>query len=91
MSEALVALLREAVVLALLLAAPLLVAGLVAGVLAGVLGALTRLEDPVVGQVARAFAVGGAVIAFGPSIARQVQAMAAHGLGLVAGLGAASS
>lgn len=76
MTASLVALLREGVLLALLLAAPLLVAALVAGVLTGLVGAFTQIQDPAVGLVPRIAAVGVAIVVFAPSIARQLEAFA---------------
>ena len=88
MSGALVALVRDGLVLALLLVAPILVAALVAGILVGILGRVTQLEDPTLAMVARVAAVGVAVIGFGPSIAHQLMVFATHTMSLVAGLGA---
>lgn len=78
MTQSLVALLREGVLLALLLAAPLLVAALVAGVLSGLIGAFTQIQDPAVGLVPRVAAVGIAIVLFAPSIAHQVAAFASR-------------
>ena len=78
MTQSLVALLREGVLLALLLAAPLLVAALVAGVVTGLLAAFTQIDDPAVGLVPRVAAVGVAIVVFAPSIARQLDAFASR-------------
>jgi flagellar biosynthesis protein FliQ len=78
MTQSLIALLREGVLLALLLAAPLLVAVLVAGVLTGLISAFTQLQDPAVGVVPRVAAVGVAIVVFAPSIARQLEAFASR-------------
>ncbi len=78
MTQSLVALLREGVLLALLLAAPLLVAALVAGVLSGLIGAFTQIQDPAVGLVPRVAAVGIAIVLFAPSTAHQVAAFASR-------------
>ena len=78
MTASLVALLREGILLALLLAAPLLVAALAAGVLSGLIGAFTQIQDPAVGLVPRIAAVGIAIIVFAPSIARQLDAFASR-------------
>jgi flagellar biosynthesis protein FliQ len=77
-TASLVALLREGILLALLLAAPLLVAALVAGVLTGLIGAFTQIQDPAVGLVPRIAAVGIAIVVFAPSIARQLDAFASR-------------
>ncbi len=78
MTGNLVALLREGFLLALLLAAPFLVAVLVAGILTGLLAAFTQIQDPSVSLVPRIAAVGIAIVAFGPSIAHQLDAFASR-------------
>ena len=87
MTGELVALAREAFLLALLLAAPLLVAALIAGVVSGLIGAFTQLQDPALGIVPRAAAVALAVILFAPSIARQLDAFAGKLWPLIAAVG----
>ena len=91
MTQSLVALLREGLLLALLLAAPLLVAALVAGAITGLVGAFTQIQDPAVGLVPRVAAVGAALVLFGPSIARQLDAFAARIWPLVSAIGSAGS
>ena len=76
MTQSLLALVREGVLLALLLAAPLLVAALVAGIVTGLLAAFTQIDDPAVALVPRVAAVGVAIVVFAPSIARQLDAFA---------------
>lgn len=88
MTEGLVALVREGLLLALLCAAPLLVAALIAGVITGLVGAFTQIQDPAVGLVPRVAAVGVALVLFAPSIARQLDAFAARLWPLVAAIGA---
>ena len=88
MTESLVALVREAALLALLLAAPVLVAGLIAGAVAGLIGAFTQIQDPAVGLVPRVGAIGVALALFGPSIAQQLEAFASRLWPLVAAIGA---
>ena len=78
MTSALVALLREGLLLALLLAAPLLVAALAAGVMTGLITAFTQVQEPAVGLVPRIAAVGIALVVFAPSIARQLEAFASR-------------
>lgn len=78
MTASLVALVREGVLLALLLAAPLLVAALIAGVITGLVAAFTQVQDPAVGLVPRVIAVGIAIVLFAPSIAAQLAAFAAR-------------
>jgi len=77
-TASLVAIVREGVLLALLLAAPLLVAALVAGVLSGLLAAFTQIADPAVSLVPRVAAVGVAIVVFAPAIAHQLEAFAAR-------------
>ena len=88
MTQSLVALMREGLLLALLLAAPLLVAALVAGVITGLVGAFTQIQDPAVGLVPRVAAVGVALVLFAPSIARQLEAFASRLWPLIASIGA---
>jgi flagellar biosynthesis protein FliQ len=87
-TASLVALLREGALLALLLAAPLLVAALLAGIVTGLVGAFTQIQDPAVGLVPRAAAVGIALVLFAPSIAHQLEAFAGRLWPLVAAIGA---
>ncbi len=87
MTAALVAVMREGLLLALLVAAPLLVAALVAGVLTGLVGAFTQIHDPAVGLVPRVAAVGGALVVFLPSIARQLEVFAGRLWPLIAAVG----
>ena len=87
MTAGLVALLREGLLLALLLAAPLLVAALIAGIFTGLIGAFTQLQDPAVGLVPRVAAIGAAIALFAPSIAGQLDAFANRLWPLVAVIG----
>lgn len=90
MTESLVAVLREGLLLALLLAAPLLVAALIAGVVAGLIGAFTQIQDPAVGLVPRVAAVGAALVLFAPSIGHQLEAFANRLWPIVAAIGTGS-
>jgi len=83
-------LVREAILLALLIAAPFLVAALVAGIVTGLVGAVTQIQDPAVGMVARVAAVGIAIAMFAPSIAHQVETFAARMWPLIATIGGGS-
>jgi flagellar biosynthesis protein FliQ len=83
----LVALLREGMLLALLLAAPMLVAALVAGILSGLLAAFTQIQDPAVSLVPRVVAVAAAIALFAPSIGAQLVAFAARLWPLIAAAG----
>lgn len=87
MTQSLVGLLREGLLLALLLAAPLLVAALVAGAITGLIGAFTQIQDPAVGLAPRVAAIAVALALFGPSIAEQLQAFAARLWPLVTAVG----
>lgn len=72
MSEALLALVGQALLLALWLALPLLVAALAAGVVTGLLGAFTQIQDAAVGLVVRLAAMAAAVVAFAPMLAHRL-------------------
>lgn len=87
MTESLVGLLREGLLLALLLVAPLLVAALIAGIITGLVGAFTQIQDPSVGLVPRVAAVGVAIVLFAPSIASQLGVFASRLWPLVTAVG----
>ena len=87
MSEALVALLREGLVLALLLIAPVLAAAAGAGLLTALIARVTQLEDATIGLVARVAAVALVLALLGPSIAGQLQGSATRSLAIIATLG----
>lgn len=87
MTGALVGVIREGFLLALLLAAPVLVAALVAGIATGVLGAFTQIQDPAVSLVPRVAAVGAAIVLFAPSIAAQLVTFANRLWPLIAAAG----
>jgi flagellar biosynthetic protein FliQ len=86
-TEALLAIAREGLWLAILLAAPVLIASLLAGALTGLLGAVTQLQDPAVSLVPRIAASAAAIAMFGPSVARQLVAFGGKVLALVPTLG----
>jgi flagellar biosynthesis protein FliQ len=86
-TDNLLALAREGLLLALLLAAPLLVAALIAGVITGLVGAVTQVQDPSIGLVPRVAAVGLAIILFAPSIAHQLASFAGRIWPLIAAIG----
>ena len=88
MTSALVAIVREGFLLALLLAAPILVATLIAGILTGLLAAFTQIQDPSVALVPRVAAVGIAIALFAPAIAHQLEAFAGRLWPLIAQAGA---
>ena len=87
MTDALVAIVREGFLLALLLAAPLLVAALITGILTGLLAAFTQIQDPSVALVPRVAAVGIAIAVFAPAIAHQLEGFATRIWPLVAQVG----
>jgi len=89
-TTSLVAIVREGLLLALLLAAPMLVAALAAGVLSGLVGAFTQIQDPAVSLVPRVAAVGASIVLFGPSIAHQLESFANQLWPLVAAAGTSS-
>jgi flagellar biosynthetic protein FliQ len=76
--DGIIALVREGLLLALLLAAPILVAALVAGILTGLIGAFTQIQDPAVALVPRVAAVGAAIVLFAPSIGHQLAVFASR-------------
>jgi flagellar biosynthetic protein FliQ len=76
-TTSLVALVREGILLALLVAAPLLVAVAIAGVISGLLAAFTQIQDPAVALLARVAASAAAIALFAPSIAHQLVTFAA--------------
>lgn len=76
MTWALVGVLRDGLLLALLLVAPILVAAVIAGVITGLIGAFTQIQDPAVALVPRVAAVGAAIILFAPLIAHQLTVFA---------------
>jgi flagellar biosynthesis protein FliQ len=90
-TASLLAVLGEALLLVLWLAAPLLVAALVAGILTGLVGACTQIQDPAVGLVPRVAAVGITLIVFAPSIAHQLDAFASRLWPLVVAVGAGTA
>jgi flagellar biosynthetic protein FliQ len=74
--DGVVALVRDGLLLALLLAAPVLVAALLAGIVTGLVGAFTQIQDPAVALVPRVAAVGAAIVMFAPSIGHQLEVFA---------------
>ncbi len=88
MTEALVGVLREALLLALVLAAPALAGALIAGVVTGLIGVVTQIQDPAVQLVPRIAGVAAALAIASPLIAHQVSAFATHVLALIPTVGA---
>jgi flagellar biosynthetic protein FliQ len=84
-----VALVREGLLLALLLAAPVLVAAVIAGILSGLIGAFTQIQDPAVALAPRVAAVAAAIALFAPAIAHQLVAFSGRLWPLIAHLGGA--
>ena len=87
MTAGLVAIVREGMLLALLLAAPLLVAALIAGILSGLVASFTQIQDPAVSLVPRIAAVGAAIVLFAPAIAHQLEAFAGRLWPLITAIG----
>jgi type III secretion protein S len=77
-TEALLGVLRQGMVLALLVAAPVLVAALIAGVVTGLVGVLTQLDDPAIALVVRVAAIALALVIFGPAIGRELAQLASQ-------------
>lgn len=88
LTESLIGLLREGMLLALVLAAPALAGALLAGVVMGLVGAATQIDDPSVQLVPRVAGVATALAIASPLIARQLSAFAREVLALVPALGA---
>jgi type III secretion protein S len=86
-TASLVALLREGMLLALLLAAPILVAAVIAGVISGLISVFTQLQDPAIALGARVIAVATAIALFAPSIGHQLAAFANRLWPLIASAG----
>jgi flagellar biosynthesis protein FliQ len=87
---ALVALGREALLLALVLAVPALAGALVAGIVSGLLGAVTQIQDPSVQLVPRVAGVALALALAAPLIARQIVAFATEVFAMMPALGHAT-
>jgi len=87
-TEALVGLLREGLLLALVLAAPALAGALLAGVIAGLIGAITQIQDPAVQLVPRVAGVAVALAIASPLIAHQAATFATHVFALIPTVGA---
>ncbi|GEJ55576.1 flagellar biosynthetic protein FliQ [Anaeromyxobacter diazotrophicus] len=83
MESTLLALGREAVLLALLVSAPPLLAALLVGLATGVLQAATQVQDPALGVVPRLAAVLVALGVAGPWIGARLSRFAAACLELV--------
>lgn len=88
LTEALIGLLREGLLLALVLAAPALAGALVAGIVIGLVGAVTQIQDPAVQLVPRIAGVAVALAIASPLIARQAAAFAEEILRVVPSIGA---
>lgn len=87
MTPALVALAREAALLALALLAPIVVATVLAGAITAVVGAVTQVRDQSLGFAPRLVAVLVAVALTAPVIAGRVEAFTARALAAIAAVG----
>jgi flagellar biosynthesis protein FliQ len=83
-TEALIGVLREALLLALVLAAPALAGALLAGIVMGLVGAVTQIQDPAVQLAPRVAGVAVALAIASPLIARPATGFAREVLALVA-------
>jgi type III secretory pathway component EscS len=89
-TEAVAALVGQALLLALWLALPALVAALAAGILTGVLGAITQVQDASVALVIRLAAVAASLVVFAPFLARQLMTFAGEVMAMVGRVGGAT-
>ncbi len=87
-TEALVGVLREGLLLALVLAAPALAGALIAGVVTGLIGAVTQIQDPAVQLVPRIAGVAAALAIASPLIAHQAVAFATRVFAMIPNVGA---
>jgi flagellar biosynthetic protein FliQ len=71
-TESLIALGRQGLILSLWLAAPILVAALAASIVSGIAAWATQVQDPAVGLIPRVAAVAAALALFGPHIAHEL-------------------
>jgi flagellar biosynthetic protein FliQ len=71
-TESLVALARQGLILSLWLAAPILVAAMAASIVTGFAAWVTQVQDPAVALVPRLAAVAAALALFGPHIAHEL-------------------
>lgn len=85
MESTLLALGREALLLALLLSAPPLLAALAAGLVTGVLQAATQIQEPSLGVLPRTAAALGALLLAAPWIGARLLRFAAAVLELTQG------
>lgn len=88
MTESLVALGRQALILSLWLSAPILVAALAASIVTGLAAWVTQVQDPAVGLVPRVAAVAVSLALFGPHIAHELVVFGTQLFGAIATVGA---
>ncbi len=88
MTEALVGVLREGLLLALVMAAPALAGALLAGIVAGLIGVVTQIQDPAVQLVPRVAGVAIGLAIASPLIARQAVGFATKVFALIPSVGA---
>jgi flagellar biosynthetic protein FliQ len=87
-SESLIGIGGQALVLALWLAAPILIAALAASIVSGLAAWATQVQDPAVGLVPRVAAVAAALALFGPHIAHELVLFGTRVVGAIATVGA---
>ena len=88
MTEALVGVLREGLLLALLLAGPALAGALLAGLVSGLVGVVTQVQDPAVQLVPRIAGVAVGLVVASPWIAGQAASFARHVFAMLPNVGA---
>jgi flagellar biosynthetic protein FliQ len=87
-TESLVGLGRQALVLSLWLAAPILIAAMAASILTGLVAWVTQVQDPAVALVPRVAAVAASLALFGPHIAHELVAFGTRLFTAIATVGA---
>jgi flagellar biosynthesis protein FliQ len=87
MTDQLIGLLREGMLLALVLAAPALAGALLAGIVSGLIGVVTQIQDPSVQLVPRIAGVALALAIASPLIAHEAAAFGSHVLALIPAVG----
>lgn len=87
-TSALIAVARDGLLLALVLAAPIVLAAVLAAALTAVIGAVTQARDPSIGLAPRLAAVAIAVALTAPVIGHQMVAFTARVMALLPAAGA---
>jgi type III secretion protein S len=82
-TEQLVAVAQQALLLALALAMPVVIAAVVGGVVSGLLGAMTQVQDAAIGVALRLAAAAATLVFFGPTLAARLLAFGREIMALV--------